>query len=550
MSILLSKTYWILVVLMSQFCFYLVFSVIFLFQQQNLVASEKLRTNHRFIESQDKNIFCETLLIKKIIIKGNSEFLTEELNLITRKFLKQPATLSNLQQIAREVSQFYWNKGFLTSEAYPPVEQDISQGVVTIKVIEGELDKIDITDGFGRKIENSLIKNWLHRQAGKPLNVDDLLEGLQLLKIKYNLTKIESELQKGTLPKFSNLKLKIEQGEQYRIHLQGNNYGSFNSGQEAGNFQFIANNLSGKSDKLDVSGIVSEGSEQALIDYQIPLCLIDCLSFQFHYEIGNSEVIRQPLETFDIEGEYQKFFLEITQPIIKSSRTDLGVDLELGWQRSETFVLGRRFSFSPQTLDGQYDIYTLRIGTTWEEKWPTGALINRGEITVGGDSLSETSDPFVLFRLQSNWLEKLNENLLFSLFGSLQLTPSSLGKSFGVLPSEQFPIGGFSTVPGYDLNLRRGDNGINIKADLRQTVLKSSSLGAITINPYAAFGYVWNKRNEAILLEPTTLGSVGLNLHWKIKGIDINLGIAEPLNDVSENFEQTTYFSIGSSISF
>ena len=70
------------------------------------------------------------------------------------------------------------------------------------------------------------------------------------------------------------------------------------------------------------------------------------------------------------------------------------------------------------------------------------------------------------------------------------------------------------------------------------------------MNPYAAFGYVWNKRNEAILLGPTTLGSAGVNVQWKIKGIDINVGVAIPLTDVSENFEQTTYFSVGSSFSF
>ena len=222
----------------------------------------------------------------------------------------------------------------------------------------------------------------------------------------------------------------------------------------------------------------------------------------------------------------------------------------MGWQRSETFVLGRRFSFSPQSENGSYDVYTIRTGATWEEKWTTGALINRGEITIGADSLSETSDPFILLRLQSNWIEKLNDNLLFSIFGSLQLTPSSLGRSFGVLPSEQFPIGGFFTVPGYDLNLRRGDNGINLKADFRQKILENVDIGTVTLNPYLAFGYIWNKREEAIILEPTTLGSIGLNLQWKIRGIDINLGIAVPLTEVSENFEQTTYFSVGSRLSF
>ncbi len=539
-----------IVVLMNQIFVCLVFVVIFFYQDKILGACEKPKYQRDLLEVKEKCFLSEAPLIKEVILEGNSQFLTEELKLITAQFLKQPANLSNLHQIAQAVSQFYWDKGFLTSDAYPLPEQDISQGVVIIKIIEGELETIEITNSSGEIIENSLIKDFLSERAGFPLNVNNLLEGLKLLKTQHNVTKIESELTDGTLPQFSNFKLNIEQGNQFQFQVQGDNYGAFNSGQEQGNLQFIAQDLSGKGDKLAVNGILSEGSEQALIDYEIPLCLIDCLSLQFHYEIGNSEVIRQPLETFDIKGEYQKAFLKIRQPIIKSSQTDLEVDLEMGWQRSETFVLGRRFSFSPQTTDGIYDIYTMRIGTIWGKRWTTGALINRGELTVGADSLSETSDPFILFRLQSNWIEKLNDNLLFSLFGSLQLSPSSLGQNFGVLPSEQFPIGGFSTVPGYDLNLRRGDNGVNIKADFRQKVLSSSSWGSITLNPYVAFGYVWNKRNEAILLEPTTLGSAGLNIQWKIKGIDINVGVAIPLTDVSENFEQTTYFSVGSSFSF
>ncbi len=332
---------------MSQIFFCLVFVVIFLCQEQILGACEKPNNQRDLLQSQEKCLFGEVPLIKEVILEGNSEFLTEELKLITAQFLKQPATLSSLQQIAQAVSQFYWDKGFLTSDAYPSLEQDISQGVVIIKIIEGELETIEITNSSGERIENSSIEDFLRNRAGFPLNVDHLLEGLKLLKTQYNVTKIESELTDGTLPKFSNLRLNIEQGNQFKIQVQGDNYGAFNSGQEQGNLKFIAQDLSGKGDKLAVNGILSEGSEQALIDYQIPLCLIDCLSLQFHYEIGNSEVIRQPLETFDIQGEYQKAFLNIRQPIIKSSQTDLEVDLEMGWQRSETFVLGRRFSFSP-----------------------------------------------------------------------------------------------------------------------------------------------------------------------------------------------------------
>ena len=39
-------------------------------------------------------------------------------------------------------------------------------------------------------------------------------------------------------------------------------------------------------------------------------------------------------------------------------------------------------------------------------------------------------------------------------------------------------------------------------------------------------------------------------LQWQIKGVELNLGVVEILNDVSENFEQITYFSVGYRITF
>lgn len=533
---------------MLKFYSFLIFILPLFFQSSVLGLDDNSKNNEPLIFSDmtsNKIVASEIPLIKKIILEGNRVFLDEELQPITEKFLKQPATLFTVQQIAQEISEFYWQKGFLTSDAYPSLEQDISQGLIIIKIREGELEDIKINNLSGRQIDDEFIRSWLRFRAGTPLNIDKLSEALKILQLKPNIQTIEADLKEGTLPKFSRLEMNIRQAPNYQIQVQGDNFGSFNSGQEEGFFEFSVKSLSGRGDQLQVKGIISEGSEQAIIDYRFPLCLIDCVSLGIHYEIGNSEVIREPLEVFDIEGEYQKFFAEISQPIIKELTTELDFDLKFGWQRSETFVLGRRFSFSPQTTDGQYDIYTARIGVNWQERWETGSFINRGELTLGADSLEETSDPFILVRLQSNWVQKINETLLISVFGSLQLTPSSLGRSFGILPSEQFSIGGISTVPGYDLNLRRGDNGINLKVDLSQTIFENLEGEKLTVNPYIAFGYVWNKREEVILLEPTTLSSIGANLQYTLKGLRLNLGIAVPLTEVPSNFEQTTYFSVG-----
>ena len=109
---------------------------------------------------------------------------------------------------------------------------------------------------------------------------------------------------------------------------------------------------------------------------------------------------------------------------------------------------------------------------------PDQALAARAELTVGIDSLDTTTDPFVIFRGQAQYLKNISQAWLFSLSLSGQITGSSLGGAeFGILPSEQFPLGGINTIPGYDLNFRRGDNGVNARCEIFYTFLNQPDWG-------------------------------------------------------------------------
>ena len=117
--------------------------------------------------------------------------------------------------------------------------------------------------------------------------------------------------------------------------------------------------------------------------------------------------------------------------------------------------------------------------------------------------------------------------MLFFTTISGQVTSSSLGGAeFGILPSEQFPLGGISTVPAYDLNFRRGDNGINLKTELVYTFLDQSDWGKMELIPFFAFGKVWSEQGN--ILEPQNLASMGLSLNWNWQDINTRIGFTTP----------------------
>jgi hemolysin activation/secretion protein len=485
--------------------------------------------------------------IQQIIIEGSTAFTPNELQQAVAPFLGQPASLATLQELARVLAEYYWQAGYKTSDAYPLAGQDLSQGIARLQVVEGRLAGIEV-EGL-QSVGDSYVKEWLlDRAGGVPLNVDRLLEAVKLLQLDPRFEAVKAELLQGDSPQYSLLKVSVVEAPNFSGQVGGNNEGAYSSGQEQGEVQLTVGSLTGRADRLNLEAVASEGSYQVWADYQIPINPKRG-RLRFYYSGGESAVIREPLARFNIEGNYQKAWLEWRQPLVKTLNREVAVAVEAGWQQSQTFVLGRPFSFSPQIPDEGYEIWTLRFSGEWLSSEPSRALAARVQVTVGIDSLSATDDPFLIGRGQFQWLEKLDDSLLFSLSLSAQVTAGELaGAGFGVLPSEQFPIGGLPTVPGYDLNLRRGDSGVNVILKLQQTALDTPDWGQMSLEPFVAVGTVWN---ETIYLPPPqTLASLGLNWQWHWQSWQVNLGVAVPLSDVPNTFKQEFYFSIRTHFSF
>lgn len=73
-----------------------------------------------------------------------SELLSpEELAAIANEFQGRELSLADLQQVAARVNELYREKGIVTAQAVIP-PQDVSTGIVTVRLVEGRLGKIRI----------------------------------------------------------------------------------------------------------------------------------------------------------------------------------------------------------------------------------------------------------------------------------------------------------------------------------------------------------------------------------------------------------------------
>mgnify|MGYP000046601584 FL=1 len=90
----------------------------------------------------------QQIFIKRFNIIGSTVFSQEKLAEVTEPFLDQPISFPRLFKIRSEITKLYDDEGYVNSGAYIPPQQ-LEDGIVTIEIIEGELEDI-IVKGLSR----------------------------------------------------------------------------------------------------------------------------------------------------------------------------------------------------------------------------------------------------------------------------------------------------------------------------------------------------------------------------------------------------------------
>ena len=121
-----------------------------------------------------------TIKVERFQVECSSVFSQEKLAEVTQKFTDREITFAELLQAADDVTKLYVDTGYITSGAYIPANQTFNKqgSIVTIKVVEGSLEKIKISGT--KRLNSSYVRSRLAIATGKPLNQEKLLEALQL----------------------------------------------------------------------------------------------------------------------------------------------------------------------------------------------------------------------------------------------------------------------------------------------------------------------------------------------------------------------------------
>jgi hemolysin activation/secretion protein len=471
----------------------------------------------------------QRFVLRGVHFTGNMLFSDAELQALVRPLLDTEIGLAQLQGLRDRISRYYIDRGYISSGALIP-EQQVTAGVVEMHIIEGRLNQIDIQGT--EALDADYVRSRLLFAAQPVLNLAKLEQALYLLQQDPRIRRIDAQLKPGDRPGQSLLAVKLLEANPVQQFFGVNNHHAPAIGAEGVYYNWRHLNWSGQGDTLMLGLEKTRGLNAIDLLYDQPLNGADD-HLGYFLKLNDSDVIEGDFEALDIASRSGTLGLSFRHPVERSTahRFDWFINAEL--RRSESYLLGDTFSFSPGPENGVSRISVLRTGTDMQWRSSRRVIAARATLSIGLDVLDatrhddETPDGvFTSLLLQGQWaqrFETLNSTLVLRM--DAQFADNSL------LGLEQLAIGGHATVRGYRENSLVRDQGAVASIEWRVPYFVAEHGAAQhAVALFYDVGYASNI--DAPAPEVDSLSSVGMGLTGQFSAaLQYQLYWADALDD-------------------
>lgn len=482
------------------------------------------------------------VFVKGFRLDGNTIFTDEQLAEVTGSYTNREISSGELQELRYRLTLYYVERGYINSGAIIP-DQQVSDGIITLQIIEGELSAITITGDT--RLKPGYLGDRIRLGAGPPLNIIRLGEQLQILQQNPRIERLNATLEPGTRPGESRLNVSVQEAQPYQVWLDVGNLQSPSVGGESAGLRGFHQNLTGYGDTLELALAYGKGLDESHAAYAIPLNARDTtLGLSWHRT--DSEVVEAPFDALDVESDETTYSLSLSQPFRRSLSETFTLGLALDLRRNETFLLGAPFAFVPGTDNGESRLTVLRFSQEWLRRGRNQVLAARSLISGGIDAFDATvnGEPgdgeFAAWLGQFQWARRLGSSDRQIIFRADAQAAS------GVLPSmEQFTVGGSASVRGYRENRLISDTGFVASIEARIPVFHSDSGDfRLQVAPFVDYGHASNRSGSDPVRKDIASAGIGLlgNYNERIR-FNFYYGHAFEEFDDAENNLQDKGFS-------
>ena len=386
-------------------------------------------------------------MVREIRFTESAILPAEALAELAGPYTGREVSLAELRELAARIDAAYRERRVVTARAVIP-PQDVSDGVVDIRLVEGRVGEIAVEGNASTDAE--FITRRIGLVPGELVDLPVLEQDLR----RFNRTQdaqLRADLAAGQRFGTSDLRILVEEPPRHSLRLSLDNGGSEGSGEWRTGLQYTNRSLLGFRDELSLGVVGAKGQESYSAGYSFPVNRsggrLSLAAYKDHVEI-----VEGPLRDLDISGRSTGTIVALRQPVHLGERSR--TDLVLGSKRRET----RNWISSvplqeTQTVDGH-------LGVEHQAADEYGDWLATYTLTGGRAKGFERSNytlgrAFVrrVHALAPGWSAQAGLNYQHS--------------GHSPLPSgEQLQIGGEYSVRGYPVGVWSGDRGFIANLEL------------------------------------------------------------------------------------
>lgn len=406
-----------------------------------------------------------TFELNSITIEKNTVYSTEQLMELIQENIGKEVSIADLILMANKITDYYQNSGYLSTIAYVP-PQKVTEGNVTIVVLEGKYGKIDIQGNKWARSrfiktrfldDNNIIEDNI-------VNVKDIKAALREMNaegyMKAGVAIQDSEYGED----YSELTLEVKDRFPIDFDFRWDNQGQRLTGFQRAVFYAGMYNLTGFGDQLLSTTTLSEKAFGQGITYSVPIGNNESkLNLGYTYSQSKPGGIFKEL---GIVGKSQNFYAGLSRRLFKTDTYRLYGDVALDIRNSDTRsdIPGLAWAYKTRAIRANLT----NIKDDMYGKWLLNAGASFGIPIM--DATNETDD----VEFAGNNFVKINANaarlqiLPFNTLGIVQIAGQATTRS--LFPSEKFSLGGIASVRGYEESLIIADNAATASLELRTPV--------------------------------------------------------------------------------
>jgi hemolysin activation/secretion protein len=454
-----------------------------------------------------------SFVVKQFVFTGNNKVSNEELQALVKDFLNKPINFDDLTRVTDAIAEYYRERGWLARAILP--KQDITDGTVTIRIVEAKLGGIKI-DNQSKRVSDARVEKWVYGRI--PMNAEISLDDLDHAILTLNDLPdvyVTSTLQSGNLPGETILLLTVNDKPLFNGQVAVDNYGDTNSGKVRGSVLANANGPLGIGDLLSAYGLYSEGNSYGRLSYTAPLGSSG-LRVGVNGSTMGYRVLNQSFQSLYANGVASTGGVEATYPLLRTRPAN--ITSIVNW----TYSNFKNWTINGLNQDQTYDTSVAQFGFSGNllDGLGGGGLTVASLIGSAGDIGRDSEGQydgyygvagnFLKLRYAINRNQALTQSLSFYLGVSGQLASKNMDSS------EQLYLGGPVNVRAYGSGQGPASQGNLTTAELRQNLPYQTQLTAFYD---MANVQTWKFNNAAVN---------GVNNNYILQGFGASFGWIGP----------------------